>query len=507
MAADVLARYHRLKGNDVFLQVGIDEHSLNVVKKAKSLELSPREYCDQMAEVYQEFFHDIGVDYQCFIRTSDSDHEQVVLDVLFKLAKKGLIYPGKYEGWYCPSCETFYRERDLIDGRCPVHDFLEPNWICEYNYYFRLSAFRKQILRFLRSNPSWIVPKSRYNAVLQRIKDGLEDISISRGVLDWGIKIPIEILDYVDPLEIELEKVELVEHLKNQKVYIWFDALLNYVTAAGYEKSNFYQLWPANLQLIGKDIIWFHAVIQFAVLSALDLQLPVKIFAHGFITLEGKKISSSRGNLLYPKEVIKDFGIDPLRYYFFRRISFGQDGDFSWGDFLEIYNSSLANVLGNLVHRSIKMTEKYFGGVIPELGKLDDVDLSLLNYSKETITFVEESFARLELSKGLIKIEEFLRRVNRYIDETMPWKIGDERRLATVIFCLLHAIYLGTILLKPFIPDTVIKIMNQLGQDQEVCWPEADRYIKSGRKVQSVEPLFPRLDININLLKRGGKDE
>ena len=493
----MIARYQRLQGKEILLLVGIDEHSINVARKAEELGLKPKEYCDQMADIYQSFFKDLNINYGRLIRTSDIDHHQVVSQLILRLAEKGYIYPGKYEGWYCSSCEAFYRERDLVDGHCPVHKFLEPEWIVEYNYYFRLSSFEEEIYKYITDNPQWIKPVSRRNEILKRLEEGLEDISISRSGTDWGIDVPSKIRGYINDQYGELDLEDFNSEFENQKVYVWFDALLNYVTGAGYNKDSFSQTWPADLELIGKDIIWFHAVIQSAVLLALDISLPKQIYAHGFLTLEGEKISSSQGNVLYPKDIIDEFGLDPLRYYLFRRISFGQDGNFSRRDFIEVYNTSLANVLGNLVYRSFKMVEKYFGGVIPEPEQSRDVDQSLLDNLNTTIKEVENQLDDLELSQALLTVENFLRKTNGYIDQTAPWKIEDRSRLATVIYHLLNAIYNGVILLKPFIPESSDKILSKFGNDNIKSWPDdGATYLKSGCEINSGEPLFPRIENN-----------
>lgn len=460
-----------------------------------------------MAQVYQEFFRVLQVDYQRLIRTSDEDHQRVVQDVVLRLAKAGYLYPARYEGWYCPSCEAFYRERDLVEGHCPVHPFLQPQWISEYNYYFRLSAFEEPIRTYLESHPDWIQPETQRKAIRRRLEDGLEDISISRAVSDWGIPVPQELAECVDwstiagPDSVEADgriassQGELTQRLQSHKVYVWFDALLNYITGAGYGTPGFADLWPADVQVIGKDILWFHAVIQSAILIALDLPLPKKIVVHGFITRDGRKISSSLGNLIYPQEVIERFGLDPLRYYFFRRVSFGLDGDFSWSEYIETYNASLANILGNLVYRSLKMTEKYFRGMIPESGPRTDAEDVLIMDRDRVIREVGVLLDRLELSQGLARIEEFIRRTNRYIDETTPWAIGGGERLQTVIAHLLDAIYHIALILQPFIPGTAAEVIVRLAQ-KGFLWPDADEalHILSGESVTVGEPLFPRFE-------------
>lgn len=509
MAADVIARYRRLRGETVYLQVGIDEHSINVARKAEELGVVPQVYCDGMAEVYREFFRSLQIDHQRLIRTSDPDHRRVVQDVVLRLAQAGFIYPAQYEGWYCPSCEAFYRERDLVDGHCPVHTFLKPEWITEYNYYFRLSAFEEPIRAYIEAHPGWIAPEVYRNGILRRLADGLEDVSISRNVSEWGIPIPAGLSESVDWSGLGGEdssdgsaegQAEWAKRLENHKVYVWFDALLNYVTGAGYGTPALAERWPADLQLIGKDIVWFHGVIQPAVLLALGLPLPKKILVHGFITRDGRKISSSLGNLIYPQEVIERFGVDPLRYYFLRRVSFGQDGHFAWPEFIETYNASLANMFGNLVYRSVKMAEKYFQRLIPVSGPRTECEAALIADRNRTVEEVGGLLDQFQLSLGLRRIEEFVRRTNRYIDETAPWTICDQERLRTVIAHLLDAIYHIAVLLQPFIPGTAEEVAARLAQDGRLHWPAADEslHLAAGAVVSVGKPLFPRCEETVS---------
>ena len=363
IAADALARYHRLAGTDVYFLMGTDEHSLNVERAARKQGLDPLAYTDQMAARFEEVWRSLELSYDVFIRTTEERHQAAVQELFRRIHDAGDIYKGKYTGYYCVSCEAFKQEKDLVDGLCPVHR-TKPEWIEEENWFFRLSRYQEPLLAHFRAHPEFLVPASRRNEIVNLIESGLDDISVSRPGSGWGVPLPL------DP---------------EQRVYVWFDALINYITAVGFgsedpaETARFDRWWPAQLHVIGKDITRFHAVIWPAMLLAAGVALPERILGHGWVTFKGEKLSKSLGNIVEPLEVTAKFGPDPLRYYLLKEVPLDRDGDFTWDLFIERYNTELANDLGNLVSRTVSMAVKYFGGEMPAVCSIEasgpDADL------------------------------------------------------------------------------------------------------------------------------------
>ncbi len=429
IAADVLARYHRLKGEDVFFLAGLDENSQKTVSAAKKLCVDNlKQYIDMMAEQWKKAWKVLEISNDDFIRTSEERHKVVVNKFFNKVFKKGDIYKGAYKGYYCEGCEAFFTEKDLIDGACPVHG-KDAKYISEHNYFFRLSKYKDPILKYIKENSN-ILPESRRNEILNFAEE-LKDISISRPGLTWGITLPID---------------------QDHKFWCWFDALVNYISAN--EKR-----WPADIQLVGKEILRFHAIIWPGMLMSAGYKLPKKIFAHGWLTINGKKMSKSLGNAIDPTFLVSKYGVDSLRYFLLREIPFGQDGDFSETALTNRINNELANDLGNLVSRTTSMIESYCEGVLfkgtPE--KKIQKELHLPKIKK----YIEN----LEFHHTLDEIWHFIRAINRYINEQEPWNIAktDKIRVKNVLYTVADSIRIVSILLSPFMPQTSEKINTQLG--------------------------------------------
>ncbi|MBN2070767.1 MAG: methionine--tRNA ligase [Candidatus Krumholzibacteriota bacterium] len=475
IGADCMARYKRLCGFETHFVMGNDEHSTNVEREARKRDMEPLDYCRIMSEEFTGTWKKLNISYDDFIHTTEKRHEKAVSCLFTRIHENGYIYKGKYEGLYCESCEEFISEKDLVDGLCPSHK-QAPKSISEENYFFALSKFEKPLLDHIEKNPGFIRPKTRANEVLNVIKSGLHDVSISRAGVAWGIPLPI------DPGHV---------------VYVWFDALTNYISALDYggeESGAFEKYWPADFHVIGKDITRFHCVIWPSMLMAAGVELPKSVFAHGFISLAGEKMSKSRGNILDPAKMAAVFGADPLRYLLMREVPFDKDGDISVDILVNRYNADLANELGNLSSRTLAMISKYLGGNIDEApfdsrnDLYEDLATALDGY--------RENMENLEFSRALGAFWTVIQRANRYIEEKSPWVLAkDESKkeeLKAVFRELLAVLRSSAVVLSPFMPERMKELSGQLGQDG-LSLDDLPPKSCAAVKISQPSPLFPRI--------------
>ncbi|WP_313755668.1 methionine--tRNA ligase [Tissierella sp.] len=494
VAADAIKKFKKMQGYDVYFVTGSDEHGQKIQEKAKENGVTPKAYVDKIVADIKALWKTLEIDYDTFIRTTDPHHEKAVQEIFIKLYEKGEIYKSKYEGHYCTPCEAFWSESQLKDGKCPDCG-REVHLAEEEAYFFRLSKYRDKLLALYEENPEFIQPESRKNEMINNfLKDGLEDLCVSRTSFDWGIKVPF------DPSHV---------------VYVWIDALSCYLTALGYgtdDDKNFKEFWPANVHLVGKEIVRFHTIIWPALLMAMDLELPKKVFGHGWILFEDDKMSKSKGNVIYPEPIIQLYGIDAFKYFLLREFSFGQDGSFHRDKFLQRLNSDLANDLGNLVSRTVTMIEKYNEGVIPAPVKEGEFDDSLKEIGIKAASKVEEYMDKLNFSNALEEIWKLIRRTNKYVDETAPWILAKEEnkeRLDTVLYNLAESLRIVSILIKPFMEKTSIEIRKQLGLENDILWNDAKTWgiLETGTKVARGGIIFPRLDIEKELVKLNDENQ
>ncbi|WP_145543131.1 methionine--tRNA ligase [Virgibacillus sp. SK37] len=486
VAGDVIARYKRMRGYDVMYLTGTDEHGQKIQKKAEEKGVTPQEYVDEIVSGIQDLWKKLKISNDDFIRTTEARHKDVVEKIFDQLVKQGDIYLDEYEGWYCTSCESFFTERQLNEGSCP--DCGGPvEKVKEESYFFKMSKYVDRLVQYYEDNSEFIQPESRKNEMLNNfIKPGLEDLAVSRTSFDWGIKVP------GNPKHV---------------IYVWVDALTNYITALGYGTENdekFRKYWPADVHLMSKEIVRFHTIYWPIILMALDLPLPKKVFAHGWILMKDGKMSKSKGNVVDPVSLINRYGLDALRYYLLREVPFGHDGVFTPEGFVERTNYDLANDLGNLLNRTVAMIKKYFDGEIPVYKSSEtEVDGELEQFAKDTIKRVEEAMENMQFSVALSSLWQYISRTNKYIDETQPWVLAkDEQnneRLGNVMAHLAESLRKSAVMLQPFLTEAPTEIFRQLNITNESLkvWDSVykDGEIPAGTKVQKGDPIFPRLDV------------
>jgi len=486
VAGDAMARYKRMRGYDVMFLTGTDEHGQKIQRKAEEKGITPQQYVDEIVSGIQELWGKLDISYDDFIRTTQDRHKEVVEKLFARLVEQGDIYLDQYEGWYCTPCESFYTDRQLEGGNCP--DCNRPvEKVKEESYFFKMSKYADRLLQFYEENPEFIQPESRKNEMINNfIKPGLEDLAVSRTTFDWGIKVP------GDPKHV---------------IYVWIDALSNYITALGYgteDDSKYLNYWPADVHLVGKEIVRFHTIYWPIMLMALDLPLPKKVFAHGWLLMKDGKMSKSKGNVVDPVTLIDRYGLDALRYYLLREVPFGADGVFTPEGFVERVNFDLANDLGNLLNRTVAMINRYFDGVIPTYtGSEGEFDQQLLEMSRQTVKKYEEAMEKMEFSVALTAVWQLISRTNKYIDETQPWVLAkdeaNKHALGNVMAHLAESLRQTAVLLQPFLTQTPKKIFTQLNVLEEglTSWESLENFgsIQEGTKVQKGEPIFPRLEV------------
>ena len=478
--ADALARYKKLKGFDVFFLTGSDEHGQKIEGRAKAKGVTPKEFVDPIIANAKDLWKALDVSYDKFIRTTDEEHVTCVQKIFNQLYEQGDIYKGSYEGWYCTPCESFWTESQLVDGKCPDCG-REVKLTKEDAYFFKMSKYQSQFEQYLKEHPELMQPESRYNEMYNNfLKPGLKDLCVSRSSVKWGIPVTFD---------------------ESQTIYVWVDALSNYITALGYnsEDDSLYQkYWPADLHLVGKEIFRFHTIIWPIMLMALGLPLPKKVYGHGWLTMGGGKISKSKGNYKDPREFIKDYDTDTLRYFLLSEVPFGSDGNFSELLMVERRNSDLCNVLGNLVNRTVTMANKYFGGAVSKNNNPTDLDKEVIDFLSSMDREVDEKIEALDIPNTLKLVFARLERLNKYIDETAPWALAkeekDKPRLNDVLYTILEGIRICSIELEAFIPRTVKKIYNQLGIEGASFENNNFGYIEAYKVIEKPEILFARID-------------
>lgn len=480
--ADSLARWHRFAGREVYFVTGSDEHGQKIQRAAVAKGVTPQAYVDEIVASFMGLWEKMNIKYDDFVRTTDPRHHKAVQAVFQKIYDQGDIYKSTYEGWYCTPCETFWVENRLEDGNCP--DCKRPvELVEEESYFFRLSKYAPHLLEYIEAHPELIQPETRRNEMVNFIKGGLEDLCVSRTTFDWGIPVPFD---------------------DKHVVYVWFDALANYLTALGYPDNDemMNTWWPADLHLVGKEIMRFHTIIWPIMLMALDLPLPKSVFGHGWLLFDSDKMSKSKGNVVDPLVLIEEFGVDPIRYFLMREVSFGQDGNFSRKALIERTNADLANDLGNLLNRTLSMLNRYFNGVVPEPAtNATDVDQALIDYANSLGGVVDTCLKEFKLNEALIKIWQLVGKANKYVDERAPWnlaKLEDTNELRSVMYNLVETLRIVALLIKPFLPETGERMWVQLGLtdlDSKGLGDARWGRLPVGTQTTKGDPIFPRLEV------------
>jgi len=480
ICADVIARWHRMKGEDVYFLTGTDENAQKNVQAAEKAGVSVGKFVDENSKKFIELTKILNISNDDFIRTTEERHTKTAQLIFKKLYDKGDIYKGFYEGFYCRGCESFITERDMEDGLCPEHH-AKPEVIKEESYFFKLSKYQKPILALLEKN--LVEPESRKNEIVNRVREGLNDLSVSRKDMGWGIELPID---------------------NTHRIYVWIDALANYISALGYPEGElFKKYWPADMHLIGKGINWFHSVIWPAILISCEIELPKKIFVHGYVNFKGQKISKSSKNAIDPGKLVSEYGVDALRYFLLKEIPFGEDGNFSQSALVERFNSDLANDLGNLLNRTLTMVEKYFAGVLPETNKSAwgpalDLKIKALDASRQ----VFEKMDKLDFNSALKDIWKLINSANKFIEDVKPWVLAkeDQDKLKKVIYSLYEVLRFASILIRPFMPLSSDRIRRQMGIVGRQAESDFIGRLKWGlsqpkTKIFKEKPLFPRIKV------------
>ncbi|MAF35048.1 methionine--tRNA ligase [Candidatus Woesearchaeota archaeon] len=444
IAADVLARWHKLKGEKVFFLTGTDEHGQKVEKAAKAAGQDTKAFVDSVAPSFQQAWKDLNIEYDRFIRTTDADHKETVKKIIELCDKNGDIYKGQYEGLYCVSCETFFTELQAPDNVCPdCGKDVSP--LKEDTYYFRLSKYQEKLLELYEKQPNFISPPHRKQEIINRIKEGLKDLSVTRTSFDWGIPWPLE---------------------HGHVTYVWYDALTNYLTGIGYPKKAYTKYWPADVHLVGKEIIWFHTVIWPAMLMSAGLELPRQVFAHGWLTVNGEKMSKSKGNFIPPADLIRKYGVDGTRYGLLRDIPFGQDGDFNEPALVKRIHAELADSLGNLLQRSLTLVHKYCDGNIPTPGEYGKQEQAIEEAANHLLHHMDGHIKKLEFNKALETAWSFIGDCNKYVNDTQPWTVSEPKRLNTILYTLMESLRIIAHAIWPFMPGSAENMLRQLGQQR-----------------------------------------
>ena len=480
---DAIARFKRLEGYDTFYLTGTDEHGQKIQKKAEEAGVTPKEYVDEIVSNAKDLWKSLGISYDKFIRTTDEEHIKCVQKIFKQLYDQGDIYKGEYKGLYCTPCESFWTESQLVDGKCPDcgRDVYE---VTEEAYFLKLSKYQDRLVKYYDEHPEFIEPLSRKNEMINNfINPGLDDLCVSRTSFDWGIPVTFD---------------------EKHVVYVWLDALSNYISALGYKSDDetlFKKYWPADVHVVGKEIVRFHVIIWPIMLMALGVELPKKVFGHGWLVIDGGKISKSLGNGKDPREFIKSYGVDAVRYFVLREVPFGSDGNFSEEALINRTNADLVNILGNLVNRTISMSHKYFDGIVTNPKVEEELDTDLINSALKLHEVVVDNVTNLKVGDALQEIFEVLRKANKYIDDTTPWILAKDdtkqERLKTVLYNLLETIRICAVYLQAFLPETASKIFDQLNT-KETSFDSAKEFgrLEINSKLNEPIHLFDRIDIN-----------